>query len=257
MITFLLLVKRAFYEGTVLSCLIILTLAVVSADTMTSGSYKIISDSLNIGGGYSTSSNYVMESTVGEVATGLSTSSNYALRAGYQQMQEIYLSMSAISDVVMSPNLGLAGGTSSGTASFVVMTDSPSGYLVTLSASDDPALKSNSASIPNYVPTGLVPDANFITGVNEVYFGFTPEGPDIVSRYKDNGSGTCGVGGLDTVATCWDTVSTTSRTVVIGTGSNHPTGATTTLRFRVTAGATAAPVAGTYVATTTVTALPQ
>jgi hypothetical protein len=222
---------------------------------MTSGSFQIQSDSINVGGGFGSSTNYTVESTAGEIATGDGASTNYSLRAGYQQMQEVYLSMSAIDDVVMAPSIGLAGGTSSGTASFLILTDSLSGYTVTVAAEANPALRSGVSSIANYVPAGAVPDFTFTTGSSEAFFGFTPEGSDIVARYKDNGAA-CGVGGLDTVGVCWDTLATTSRTIVTGTSANHPSGATTTLRFRVTAGAGAGVIAGSYAATTTVTALP-
>jgi len=76
-----------------------------------------------------------------------------------------------------------------------------------------------------------------------------------VARYRDNG-GACGVSSGDTALACWDGVSTTAQTIVTGTGSNHPSGATTTLRFRVGISSGASVTAGTYTATTTITALP-
>ena len=58
------------------------------AQTMTSGTYKIQSDSLNFGGNRSTSTTYSIEDTAGEIATGESQSSLFKMKAGYQQMQE-------------------------------------------------------------------------------------------------------------------------------------------------------------------------
>ena len=50
--------------------------------------------------------------------------------------------------------------------------------------------------------------------------------------------------------------STTDITIAEGVGSNHPDGATTTVNFRVGIGGNGAVLAGTYTATSTVTALP-
>lgn len=247
--------KIAFWEACILSFLFILLVSLAGAQVMTSGSYKIYSDSINVGGGNSSSTDYVLESTTGEIATGLSDSSNYNLRAGYQQMQSVYISLSSISDINMSPDLGLVGGTASGTASFLVITDSPSGYYAEMHVSHSPALQSDSNSIPNYIPSTGVPDYSFTTSTGEAFFGFTPEGTDITNRYKDDGSN-CGTGALDTQAACWDTPSTTSQTIASSGSSNHPSGATTTLRFRLTIGSNANVTAGSYTATTTITALP-
>src|SRR5690242_13754867 len=60
----------------------------VLAQAMSSGSYKIQIDSVNIGGGNSSSNSYGIEDTVGEVGTGGSSSGSYALNAGYQQNLE-------------------------------------------------------------------------------------------------------------------------------------------------------------------------
>jgi hypothetical protein len=69
-----------------------------SAQVMQSTNYRIQSDSVNVGGIYSSSSNYRLEDTTGEIATGESSSTNYQIKAGYQQMQETYLSLSGGTD---------------------------------------------------------------------------------------------------------------------------------------------------------------
>jgi hypothetical protein len=252
--------QRSFWVALTQACTGTVFVVVVSvgvyAQVMSSGSYQIQSDSINVGGGYSSSSNYVQESTAGEVATGQSTSANYSLKAGYQQMQEVYISLSTVADVVLSPAIGgLSGGVSNASTTFTIITDSPSGYQVTYYSALAPAMQGPFSVINNYTPAGTVPDFSFVTTSTQAHFGFSPEGVDIVSRYRDNGS-VCGVGSGNTSVTCWDMVSTTPQQIVVGTDSNHPLGATTTLRFRVGIGNSVGLTAGTYTATTTLTAIP-
>jgi hypothetical protein len=243
-------------QAVVGTILVMVSLVSVYAQVMSSGSYQIQSDSINVGGGFGTSTNYVQESTIGEVATGESTSTNYLLQAGYQQMQAVYLSLSVLDDVLLTPAIGgLSGGVSNGSTTFTVLTDSPSGYQVTYNSALAPAMQGTFGVINNYTPAGAVPDFTFVTGSSQAHFGFSPEGVDVASRYLDNGS-VCGAGTTDTSLACWDMVSTTPRQIVVGTGANQPTGATTTLRFRVGVGATAGVTAGMYTATTTITAIP-
>jgi hypothetical protein len=235
--------------------IVVLTLASLSqAQVMSSGSFQIDSDSINFGGGYGSSTNYQQESTFGEIASGDSSSTNFNLRAGYQQMLTSYLSMSDVANVPLSPALGLVGGTSTGQASFLVTTDNRAGYRLTLEASNNPAMQSPNGTIANYVPSVGSPDFVFTTTVTQAHFAFSPEGVDVASRFRDNGS-LCGVGGGETADACWDMVSTTPVEIVRRTSANHPSGATTTLKFRVGIGAAASVTAGIYTATSTVTAI--
>ncbi len=242
------------------SALVILTVWIIGvspsfAQVMQSANYRIQSDSINVGGGYSSSTNFGQESTVGEVSTGFSSSTNYALDAGYQQ-GDFYLALSSVSDVTLSPSLGgVTGGTSNGSTVVTVTTDSYAGYQLSIAASTTPALSSGAATIPDYTPSGADPDYSFTNGVSESQFGFSPEGTDITARYKDNGS-LCNTGSSDNTLACWDGPSTTARTISSRTSANHPSGIATTLRFRVGIGASAGQLEGTYVATTTLTALP-
>ena len=208
-----------------------------------------------MGGGYSTSTSYRQESTAGEIATGEATSTNYQLKAGYQQMQEVYLSMSTPSDVTMTPSLaGLTGGTSNGSTAVTVTTDSPSGYSLTISAESSPALKNGAYTIADYVE-GADPDYSFAVAGGAATFGFSPSSVDVVSAFRDNG-GLCNVGALDTALACWAGLTTSDTVISQGIGSNHPAGATTTINFRVGVGSGAGIIAGIYTATTTLTALP-
>ncbi len=232
------------------------SLTVGFAQVMQSASYRIQSDSINFGGGFSSSTNYNLESTGGEVATGESSSLSYGMRAGYQQMNEVYISLAGFGAVALSPSIpGITGGTSNGSTTVTVTTDSLSGYQLQVSSSQSPAMQKGVDSIADYIPSGLVPDLTFVTGASNSHFGFSPEGVDIVTRYKDNGA-TCSVGSTDTSLACWDGLSTSQRTVASRTSANHPSGSTTTLNFRVGIGGSVSQASGTYLATTTLTALP-
>lgn len=245
-----------FLQSSFLTLLIVSSLAVSGAQVRTSPSYQLQSDSINFAGGLSTSSNYSLESTAGEIATGEADSATYGLRAGYQQMQEVFLSMTAAPNVTMTPALGgLTGGTANGSTSVVVLTDSPSGYQLTITAESAPALVKGGDTIADYVP-GASPNADFsfVTTGTDAHFGFSPEGTDIVQDFRDNGA-LCGVGSLDTALACWSGLSTTDILLALG-GANQPAGATTTINFRVGIGSSAGVIAGTYVATTTLTAIP-
>lgn len=250
------LAKQSFLQAVSITILILAILNITSAEVRSSSNYKIQSDSINVGGGLSSSTNYVQESTGGEISTGVSDSDNYSLRAGYQQMQEVFLSLAVEGDVTMSPALGgLTGGTSNGSTTLTVITDSPSGYQLTVAAENNPAMQSGANSIADY-DAGVATDATFSVAGGEAFFGFTPEGLDVVDEFRDDGLGVCGSGILDTSLTCWDGLSTSDTPVAIGSGSNHPVGATTTLNFRVGIGSGSAVISGLYTATTTVTALP-
>lgn len=246
---------HSLFEASAFTVVVLLISNISFAQVRSSASYQLQSDSVNMGGGLSTSTSYRQESTVGEVATGESASASYALRAGYQQMQEVFLSLSVTGDAIMDQAIpGVTGGVSNGSSTLTVITDSPSGYQVHIAFQDDPAMQNPPYSIANY-DEGAAPDFSFTTAGGEAHFGYTPEGVDIVQFFKDDG-GACNTGGLDTAYACWVGASTTAQTIAVGAGSNHPSGATTTLHFRVGVGSGAGVIAGVYIATTTVTALP-
>jgi hypothetical protein len=235
----------------------LLSLSIAGAQVMQSSSYRIQSDSINFGGGLSTSTSYRLESTAGEIATGESSSATYQLKAGYQQMQEVYIAMAGFGAVSLSPSIpGISGGFSNGSTTVTVTTDSSSGYSLQVSASQSPAMQKGGDSIADYSPAGAVPDFTFTTDATDAHLGYSPEGVDIDTRFKDDGVGTCGAGGSDTALTCWDGLSTTPRTIAQRTNANHPNGSTTTLNFRVGVGGSVFQPSGTYLATTTITALP-
>jgi hypothetical protein len=239
-----------------LTSLIFLFLNVVGAEVRSSPSYQLQSDSINFAGGLSSSSNYLLESTAGEVATGDSESTSYKLRAGYQQMQEVFISMTAPDPVVMTPNiLGITGGTANGSTSVSVLTDSSGGYELTISAESAPAMQKGGDTIADYVPVANPdPDFSFLTSPTTAHFGFSPEGPDIDNRFRDDGL-LCNASTGDTALACWDGLGTSNKVIARG-AANQPNGATTTLNFRLVVGGSIVVPAGDYFATTTLTALP-
>ncbi len=226
-----------------------------SAQVMQSTNYKLQVDSANAGGLRSSSANYVSESTSGEVATGESESTNYKIKAGYQQMMEVYLAMTAAASVTMSPAIGgVTGGTGNGNTSVTVTTDNSAGYQMSIQASSSPALISGANSFSDYAPAGASPDFTFSILATASAFGFSPEGVDILAKYKDNGSA-CNTGTWDTADRCWDGLSTTSKILAQSTTSNQPAGTLTTIKLRAQVGSSRIQPPGTYTATSTITAI--
>lgn len=235
--------------------LILSSLQLGWAQVRSSNNYQIQSDSINSGGGLSESNSYSLESTVGESATGPSDSTSYSLRAGYQQMQEVYISISDATEVLLSPDIGgITGGTSNGSTTVTVTTDSPSGYRVTITAEDNPAMNSVTDSIANY-PAGVTPDFLFEVDDGEAFFGYTIEGVHTASNFRDNG-GVCNAGTSNAVDSCWRGLTATDVRIAQSNFPNHPNGSTTTVKFRVGVGQNAGVPSGLYTATSTMTALP-
>jgi len=229
---------------------------ILAAD-MKSSNFTIESSSVNVGGGSGRSDSYSAESTVGEIGTGEGRSDSYILRAGYQQMHETSISITSPGDVAMSASItgGTGGGSSDGSLAWTVTTDSSGGYTLAIKASSAPALASGSDSFADYTPvTSGTPDYSWSVGGSEAEFGFSPEGTDIASKFKDNGAGACSVGSTDTTDKCWYNLSTTGETIASSTSGNVPTGTTTTVKLMAESGSSKTLSAGTYTATITVTA---
>ena len=230
--------------------------AVPEYSAMTSDNYTIQSDSINFGGGRASSTSYVIEDTLGEIATGMSTSSSYNLYAGYQQMYETYISMTSAADVTLTPAIGgVTGGTANGFTTVTVTTDSVAGYELSIKASSSSALSSALDNFSDYTTASAgVPDFTFTIAATSSEFGFSPEGVDIYSKYKDNGS-LCNTGSGDTSDRCWESLSTTYELISKSTTANHPNGVQTTIKFRAQSGSSHIQIAGSYTATTTITAI--
>ena len=220
-----------------------------------SSNYRIQDDSVNNGGLLSTSSSYRVEDTVGESGVGTSSSASFAVKAGYQQMNQTYLAVIPPGNISLAPNISqTGGGAADGTGIWTVVTDNIAGYSMTLASQNTPAMQSGVNNFPNYVPAGAAPDFTFTTPAAASRFGFSPEGGDIVQRFKDNGA-VCNAGVLDTASACWDVLSTTPATVASRNFANNPAGTATTIRFHAASGTLNNQPIGAYTATATVTVL--
>ena len=240
-----------------LAATLLLGVPLADAYVASSSSYRIQADSINTGGNLSTSTNYSVQDTLGESAVGTSSSISYQVKAGYQQMQQVYIALAVPGNLTLVPNIpSTGGGTANGVGVWNVVTDDAAGYSMTIRASTSPALQSGVKNFPDYTPGGAVPDFTFTTPASASRFGFSPEGGDIIQRYKDNGAA-CNAGALDTASACWDALSTTATAIAASQSANHPSGTQTTIRFRASSDAGNIQPAGSYSATATVTILPR
>lgn len=222
---------------------------------MSSSNYKINIDAVDSGGLRSTSTSYFIEDTAGEDASGVSSSTNYTMKAGYQQMYTSAISINSPVDVAMPAVGGLGGGMSTSSIVWTVITDNTAGYLLYVEASTAPALRTaSSSSFNDYTPAGADPDFSFSILSTISAFGFTPEGTDIISRFKDNGS-VCNLGSTHTADACWVGFATSTIPVAQSATSNHPSGTATTIKMRAQIGASKIQDSGAYSATITATAV--
>ena len=219
-----------------------------------SSNYVLERDSLNLGGLFSDSASYGLEDTAGEAGTGFLTSSSYNLEAGYQQSDVPTIGITSPDDVTLLPEIPQAGGNASGSTSWTVTTDNATGYTLSISASTNPALQaSDGSNFSNYTPAGApLPDYSWSVELSKAEFGFSPDGSDVDSNYKDNGS-VCG-SGSDNSGVCWDSIATSNKTIAIGSVA-VTTGVSTSVVFRAQATVGSSPAPGAYSAVVTLTAV--
>jgi len=229
---------------------------------MQSGNYRIDADSINIGGLDEGSSNYRIYETIGETGTGESSSDNYGINAGLRPMlEEGVISITAPDDIIMDPLIpGISGGMGSGSSQWTVMTDNSAGYTLKISSAATPALQCayggcDGEVFSDYSPASPGdPDFDWLIAPNSSVFGLTPEGADIVQKYRDNGSD-CGTGVLDTPDKCWYGPTSSDEIISWSAQSNQPGGTVTTVKFRAQSGSSHFQKEGGYQATITVTAI--
>ena len=245
----------------ILPLIIILSLLAIScsvnAYVRSSQNYRIQSDSINVGGARQSSTSYRMEETIGEIASDESASASYRLKAGYQQMQEVYISISAPANVDLTPDLqAITGGTSNGTATINVKTDNLAGYNLELNASTLPALKSGSAEFPDYTEANPpTPDYNWSIGAINSEFGFTPWGQDTVQKYRYIGTDCNQSGGTADGNQCWDGLEGSAEIQIAqSSSSNHPSGTDTYVKYQGEIKSNGFQTPGNYTATVTATA---
>lgn len=233
--------------------------ASLALGAMSSSSYRIPSDAVDVGGVPQTSASFFSEDTISEIATGDSESASYRLKAGYQTMQAVYLAISSPSDITMAPTIpGVSGGAGNGEAAWTVITDNLAGYSLYVRSAESPALKNTVTPayvFADYTPAGA-PDYDWSIAAGASEFGFTPEGSDIVQKFKDN-STNCNTGTFDTPDACWYNFISTNpgELVAQSSAANHPSGVSTKIKVQAQSHASHLQEEGTYEATITVTAL--
>ena len=161
-------------------------------------------------------------------------------------------------DVTMDPAIpGLTGGTSNGSTTFAVSTNNPAGYTVEIQFADGDAMQFDSGSgfIPNFGEIEFDFEPN--VAANAAAFGFSMDGPDVVTALQNDGSSGCGSGSADPES-CWvlDSDATEARTIVDSDSSTPSAGEAHDIYFRVHVNENPDPSLelGTYTATATLTA---
>ena len=166
-------------------------------------------------------------------------------------------------DVTMDGSIaGTSGGSSFGSTQFTVSTNDSAGYNVTIEADSDPALAGDTQGddIANYTETSSgVPDYTYSvpSGEEFAYSVSASTTADLDQSFKDNGSTTCTTGSADTggEASCWLGFDALNAETIINRSSEAPTGATSTVFFRVTVNSGSTLVEDTYTADVTLTAV--
>ena len=146
-------------------------------------------------------------------------------------------SITSPADITLAPAL-TAVGSATGEASWTVITDNPAGYTLAVNSSVSPAFVSSSDSFANYTPSGAIPDYSWSVGSSASEFGYTVEGADTATRFKDDGVA-CNTGILNNTNTCWDTFSTSPVTIASRSNSNTPSGTATTIKLQAEIGSSA------------------
>ncbi len=171
------------------------------------------------------------------------------------------------SNITMNGSIsGITGGNATGSSQFTVQSNSAGGHYVTINFFD------NAGQYSMYgQSTGSEDIYDYGIGNGEPDFGFTPEAnasfaytvtssstSDTDPSFQHNNTDTCNTGSNTTVDLCWATPSTTAFRIV-DRNSPAPSGAASTIKFKVNvpSGATPSPVAETYTATATLSLYSQ
>jgi hypothetical protein len=174
--------------------------------------------------------------------------------------------LSAASDITLSAIGGVTGGDSEGYTGVRVYTNDSSGFTMTITASNSPAMQgiSQGGNIADYTPaTANIPDYTFASTSpgQSAEFGYTISASTtshLAQKFLDNGSNACNTGSADTngKTSCWYNLSTTATSTIVTTAESASSGASSTLYFRVHVPANPSPALpeDIYRATSTLTA---
>ena len=239
----------------ILFLLLILASAVVGRSVLaavaSSTNYQIETDSIGFLGATSSSASYQLNQTGGELGTGTSTSATYNLHAGWQAMQSAgAISLSVFSSQIsLSPTLvGLTTGTTreaNGSFPVAVIGDGVNYRLsVTGSGVAGGGLAPAGEDTPVFVAYNSGPntptyDWSLVSQIN-AYFGFRPEGFELVTKYKNDGVSACGTGAWNS-GHCWNGLPSlingeSDETIAQGTGTTLDLLDTTYFYFRAAIG---------------------
>jgi hypothetical protein len=182
-----------------------------------------------------------------------------------QQITDEISFLTTAADVTMVGSIqGVTGGAATGTTFAVVRSNSNSGYTMDITFSGAPAMRGTSTlstAIRDFASSSSMVQPSFaFTASTAAQFGYTVAASttsDLDPSFLNNGT-TCNAGVSYTANTCWMSPSTTAFRIV-NRSTSAPTGATTTLTFRVTVPSNPSPALDEdfYVATATLTATNQ
>ncbi|OGH87807.1 MAG: hypothetical protein A3J93_05245 [Candidatus Magasanikbacteria bacterium RIFOXYC2_FULL_42_28] len=106
---------------------------VILRAAMSSTDYYIYADDFSMGGGLSTGGEYSLQDTIGQSPVDAISGGSYALSAGYQFQTLGTISMSISSSSLSLGTLSATGASSTAETTVTVITDSASGYVLSVS----------------------------------------------------------------------------------------------------------------------------
>lgn len=212
------------------------------AYVMSSGNYRIESNSsIGAEGGQDwASANYIFRDTLGEVSTGLSDSNSYKVKAGFQEMQETYITVSAPGPASLAPDIpGMSGGSANASISVTVITDNAAGFNMGMKSAAVPAMPLVGDPTIYFADYPSTATYSWSVSSGNAQFGFTVE-PDTVldtaTAFLDDSGSSCGVGDENNADTCWaGFTGTTNIPVINRTTRTDNTGEAEYLKFRAQA----------------------
>ena len=222
----------------------------VSVSAMSSASYRIDFDSVNSGGLLATSTSYQMQDTAGDTATGLGTSTSYRLNAGYEQNSPTTISISAPTNITMDA-LTITQNSAVATTTWTVITNDAAGYTLSVNASQAPAMK-NLATGATFADQGAT---TTVWSVSNAYaFGFSATGAN-TTGFGTGSQCAPTTANVPSTTLWWRGFSgATTIQVASSSAATAQAGTATTVCLADAQNTVFAP-SGTYVATTTATAV--